>query len=167
MVIEDCDLIAEDRDMIDSPHSMLFELLEAFDGLDGDANVTFLLTTNRPDLLERALAQRPGRIDLAVEIPLPAGGEAQALFTIHARGLGFSGNAITQAVDQALGVTASFAKELVRRAVLSSSIADRLVMDDDLMTTLDELLSDQSAFSRVLSCPVRGRSTTTLTTSSD
>ncbi|MGI9085423.1 MAG: AAA family ATPase [Aeromicrobium sp.] len=85
VVIEDCDLIAEDRDMIDSPHSMLFELLEAFDGLDGDANVTFLLTTNRPDLLERALAQRPGRIDLAVEIPLPEAGEGRALFTLDAR----------------------------------------------------------------------------------
>jgi SpoVK/Ycf46/Vps4 family AAA+-type ATPase len=31
----------------------------------------FVLTTNRPDLLEPALAARPGRVDLAVEIPLP------------------------------------------------------------------------------------------------
>ena len=35
------------------------------DGLDAGADVTFLLTTNRADLLEPALAARPGRVDLA------------------------------------------------------------------------------------------------------
>jgi ATP-dependent 26S proteasome regulatory subunit len=33
--------------------------------------VTFILTTNRPDLLERALVERPGRVDLAVHIDKP------------------------------------------------------------------------------------------------
>ena len=41
------------------------------DGLPGDADIVFLLATNRPDLLEPALAARPGRIDQAIEIPLP------------------------------------------------------------------------------------------------
>lgn len=36
-----------------------------------DADVAVVLTTNRPDLLEPALAARPGRVDLAVEVPLP------------------------------------------------------------------------------------------------
>ena len=150
VVLEDCDLIAEDRDMIDSPHSMLFELLEALDGLDGDANVTFLLTTNRPDLLERALAQRPGRIDLAVEIPLPGIEERRALFTLYATGQDFSADVIDAAATRAEGVTASFAKELVRRAVLSASIGGRPPTDADFMEALDELLSDQSALTRSL-----------------
>ena len=37
------------------------------DGLDPDIDVTFLLTTNRPEILEPALAARPGRVDLAAE----------------------------------------------------------------------------------------------------
>jgi len=41
------------------------------DGLGEDADVTFVLTTNRADLLEPALAQRPGRVDHAAELPLP------------------------------------------------------------------------------------------------
>ena len=41
------------------------------DGLAEDADVTFLLTTNRADLLEHALAQRPGRVDHAALLPLP------------------------------------------------------------------------------------------------
>ncbi|MDQ6753891.1 MAG: ATP-binding protein [Actinomycetota bacterium] len=72
VVLEDCDLIAEDRSFGHGPQPLLFEVLDAMDGLDDDADVAFVLTTNRVDLLERALAQRPGRVDLAVEIPLPA-----------------------------------------------------------------------------------------------
>jgi len=34
-------------------------------------DVTFLLTTNRVDILERALAERPGRVDAAIEIAAP------------------------------------------------------------------------------------------------
>ena len=36
-----------------------------------DADVVFVLTTNRADLLEPALAARPGRVDQAVELGLP------------------------------------------------------------------------------------------------
>jgi ATP-dependent 26S proteasome regulatory subunit len=39
----------------------------------GAADVTFLLTTNRADLLEPALAERPGRVDLAAGLPLLGG----------------------------------------------------------------------------------------------
>jgi hypothetical protein len=47
-------------------------------------------------------------------------------------------------------VTASFAKELIRRAVLSAAIAERSPSDQDLLDALDELLSDQDAFTRSL-----------------
>ncbi|WP_251024667.1 ATP-binding protein [Arthrobacter sp. ISL-65] len=75
VVLEDCDLIAEDRSFGHGPQPLLFEVLDAMDGLDHDADVAFVLTTNRVDMLERALAQRPGRVDLAVDIPLPAADE--------------------------------------------------------------------------------------------
>ena len=40
------------------------------DGLEDDADIVFILTTNRPDILEPALASRPGAaIDQAIEIP--------------------------------------------------------------------------------------------------
>jgi len=150
VVLEDCDLVAEDRDMVGSPDSMLFELLEALDGLDGDADVTFLMTTNRPDLLERALSQRPGRIDLAVEIPLPDGSGRRQLFALYAQGLAFSSEALALAAERAEGVTASFAKELIRRAVLAAAVAQQRPADSHLAAALDELLSDQEAFTRSL-----------------
>jgi len=67
VVLEDCDLVAESRDHYPGAQPLLFQVLESLDGLSDDADVAFLLTTNRVDILEPALAQRPGRIDLAVE----------------------------------------------------------------------------------------------------
>ena len=50
---------------------MLNALLNEMDGLKQDAEILFVLTTNRPEQLEGALAGRPGRIDQAIEVPLP------------------------------------------------------------------------------------------------
>ena len=70
VVLEDVDLVAMDRSY-GPTNAILFELLNGMDGLDEDHDVLFVLTTNRADLLEPALAARPGRIDQAVELPLP------------------------------------------------------------------------------------------------
>src|SRR6185436_7139140 len=73
VVLEDVDLIARDRESLDSPCSeaLLNKLLNEMDGLREDANILFILTTNRPRSLEQALASRPGRVDQAIEFPLP------------------------------------------------------------------------------------------------
>ena len=56
VVVEDVDLIAEDRGEHPGRHALLFQLLNEMYGLEEDADVVFVLTTNRPDLLEPALA---------------------------------------------------------------------------------------------------------------
>jgi cell division protease FtsH len=71
VVVEDVDLIAEEREHHLGENPLLFELLNEMDGLGSDSDVTFLLTTNRADLLEAALAARPGRVDHAAELPVP------------------------------------------------------------------------------------------------
>jgi len=149
VVLEDVDLIATERGMY-GPQPLLFAILDALDGLDGDADVTFLMTTNRVDLLESALAERPGRVDLAVEIALPDVASRRQLFLLYARGLGLSDEAVGTAADRAEGVTASFAKELMRRVVLRAAEEDRTVVDDDLVISLDELLSARETLTRSL-----------------
>src|SRR5207248_7334438 len=54
IVIEDVDLIAEQRVPHAGGHPLLFQLLNEMDGLGEDVDVTFLLTTNRADMLEQA-----------------------------------------------------------------------------------------------------------------
>jgi hypothetical protein len=117
VVLEDVDLIAMDRDFSEGPNPLLFTLLDAMDGVGSDADVTFVLTTNRADILEQALADRPGRVDLAIEIPRPDAVSRELLLRLYTRGVAVDGD--TSAVVAATeGVTASYIKELVRRAVL-------------------------------------------------
>ncbi|HYN97731.1 MAG TPA: ATP-binding protein [Pilimelia sp.] len=150
VVLEDCDLVAEDRDHYPGAQPLLFAVLEALDGLSDDADVAFLLTTNRADVLEPALAQRPGRVDLAVEVPLPDATARRRLLALYARHLRLSQPALDRAAARADGTTASFAKELVRRAVLIAAVADRDATDADLDQALDEMLAESQALTRSL-----------------
>lgn len=158
VVIEDCDLIAEDRDhhFGGGGSPLLFTLLDAMDGLDEDADVVFLLTTNRAEALEKALAQRPGRVDLAVEIPLPSQADRAVLINLYAANLGFSAAAVSRAAHESAGTTASYSKELVRRAVLLAAMDEREPMDDDLQAANEQLQSDSARLTRALLGSTRG-----------
>lgn len=150
VVLEDCDLIAEDRSFGHGPQPLLFEVLDAMDGLASDADVAFVLTTNRVDMLERALAQRPGRVDLAVEIPLPAQPERVALLKLYSRGIPFSAAALDEAAARTERTTASFARELIRRAVVAAALAGVPVADGHLQTSVGQLMADGEALTRSL-----------------
>lgn len=150
VVLEDCDLIAEDRSFGHGPKPLLFEVLDAMDGLDNDSDVAFVLTTNRVDLLERALAQRPGRVDLAVEIPLPSKHERMELLRLYSNGLPFSPSSIETAAGRTAGTTASFAKELIRRAVVAAALADKTPGDAHLGFAVEQLMADGEALTRSL-----------------
>lgn len=119
VVLEDVDLVATDRDYTPNGNPLLFSLLDAMDGVGADADVTFVLTTNRADILETALADRPGRVDLAVEIPRPDARCRERLLGVYARDLTVDAD-LQQVVAGTEGVTASFIKEMVRRTVLAS-----------------------------------------------
>jgi ATP-dependent 26S proteasome regulatory subunit len=93
------------------------------DGLAEDVDVIFVLTTNRVELLEPALAARPGRIDQAVEIKLPDAQSRHRLFELYLRGVDHdvtSAQQLEGLVDRTEGVSAAFIRELVRRALLSN-----------------------------------------------
>lgn len=152
VVLEDVDLVAQER--VFGPFGsspVLFELMNEMDGLEDDADIAFVLTTNRPDALEPALAARPGRVDLAVELPLPDDHGRRRLLALYGRGLELALTDVETIVRRTNGVTASFIKELLRRAALVAAEASRArVTDNDVGAVLDELLADTSALTRVL-----------------
>jgi hypothetical protein len=118
IVIEDVDLIGMDRGLPGGEHNpVLFQLLNEMDGLEGDVDVLFVLTTNRPEILEPALAARPGRIDQAIEIPLPDAAGRRALFELYL-GDPVDDGTMAEAVERTDGVAAAFIKELARRCAL-------------------------------------------------
>jgi hypothetical protein len=139
VVLEDVDLIAQDRSHYESA-PLLFELLNAMDGLDEDADLIFVLTTNRPETLEQALATRPGRIDLAVELPLPDATARRRLFELYGEGLALAVPDWEPIVAATAGTSPAFVRELFRHAALTAAEAGRdAVGADDLLAAVAEL----------------------------
>jgi hypothetical protein len=118
MIIEDVDLIARERGQMHGPGEeiLLNKLLNEMDGLREDADVFFILTTNRPDQLEPALASRPGRIDQAVEFPLPDEDGRTKLVRLYSRGLDVPEAVLDAIVRRTKGASPAFIKELMRRS---------------------------------------------------
>lgn len=118
MVVEDVDLIARERQHLQHPgqEMLLNKLLNEMDGLREDADVLFILTTNRPDQLEPALASRPGRIDQAIEFPLPDESGRGKLVTLYSRGIEVPPPLMDLIVRRTRGASPAFIKELMRRS---------------------------------------------------
>ena len=155
IVVEDVDLIAEDRGHYAGGHPLLFQLLNEMDGLAEDADVVFLLTTNRAEVLEPALAARPGRVDQAVALGLPDAQARKQLFWLYRADLTVDETRLDEVIERTEGVTASFLKELLRRAALiaadsSRGASDLTVTADQLDAALDELLDTRNTMTRIL-----------------
>jgi SpoVK/Ycf46/Vps4 family AAA+-type ATPase len=71
IVIEDVDLLAERRET-NANVTGLQELMNELDGLAPSTDAIILMSTNRPEIIEPALAARPGRVSQAVFFPLPS-----------------------------------------------------------------------------------------------
>lgn len=142
VVIEDVDLVAEERTRPGAGQNpLLFELLNQMDGIAPDFDIVFLLTTNRFELVEPALAQRPGRIDLRVEVPLPAPDDRRRLFDLYAKTLERDFQDWDDLVLRTEGRSGAFIRELVRRAALISAETDNTgpVTTESFALALEEL----------------------------
>jgi cell division protease FtsH len=154
VVLEDVDLIAEERTMRgrSANHSLLFELLNEMDGLRDDTDVIYVLTTNRPDLLEPALALRPGRVDLTVELPIPDAAGRRRLFELYARGVDTSDVDWEPYVTRCEGVSPAYVKELLRQACLRAAEAGRPTRFEtsDLDGAMEDLAAGGELAQRIL-----------------
>jgi DNA polymerase III delta prime subunit len=154
MVIEDIDLIARERTQMRGPFEelLLNQLLNEMDGLREDADVLFILTTNRPDQIEEALVSRPGRIDQAIEFPLPDDDGRAKLTKLYARGLQVPEEILEQIVTRTKGVSAAFIRELMRRCAQSQieMFAGDVLSQASLDSALEEMLFAGGSLNRRL-----------------
>lgn len=153
VILEDVDLVAEERTRATAACTvLLFELLNQMDGLAEDADVLFLLTTNRPDILEPALASRPGRIDQAIEVPLPDETCRRRLFELYGRGLDLRLARLEQFIERTKGASAAFIKELMRKSALFAADESReaIVEDRHVEEALHELVVDGGQLTKSL-----------------
>lgn len=153
VILEDVDLIAEDRARPGCVSPLLYELLNQMDGIAEDTDVVFLLTTNRAEVLEPALAARPGRVDQAVEFPLPDSACRRRLFELYGRGLQMELTELDRFIQRTDGASAAFIRELLRKSALlaaDDSGADLVVRDRHVDEALRELLVSGGEMTRTL-----------------
>ncbi|PYV96842.1 MAG: cell division protein FtsH [Acidobacteria bacterium] len=144
LIIEDVDLIARAREQMRGAceESLLNKLLNEMDGLREDAAVLFVLTTNHPELLEAALASRPGRIDQAIEFPLPDERGRRQLVRLYACGLPLDDEVVESTVRRTERGSGAFIKELMRRAAqfYIQNGSDGKLTSDHVNSALEEML---------------------------
>jgi ATP-dependent 26S proteasome regulatory subunit len=154
VVIEDADLIARERSRMESvcEEVLLNKLLNEMDGFKENADVLFVLTTNRPETLEAALTSRPGRIDQAIEFPLPDDEGRARLIRLYSRGLVVPEAIVQSAVKKTENVSGAFIKELMRRAAqfqIERNGSDEMTLED-VDQALEELLFSGGSLNRKL-----------------
>lgn len=150
VVLEDVDLVAHERTLPGGGQGVLFELLNELEGIAEDGDLLAVLTTNRPDVVEPALAARPGRVDLALETSLPDEDGRRRLLRLYAKDIELEPDAENELVTRTAGVTGAFIKELMRQAVLSAAARDATATSADVRTTLEQLLDEREALTRRL-----------------
>lgn len=139
VILEDVDLVASERET-GRPSAVLHELMNQMDGLATDIDVLFVLTTNRPEAIERAVASRPGRIDQAIEVPLPDGACRRRLMDLYARNINLRLDDIDGHIARTEGVSATFIREMLRRAcVIAYSAGSSSVVDSHVSAAISEM----------------------------
>jgi hypothetical protein len=155
VILEDVDLIGTERNnQTIGANALLFELLNQMDGLAEDVDILFILTTNRPDILEPALAARPGRVDQAIEIAPPDAECRRRLFELYSRGMQIEVAGLDRLIARTEGVSGAFIRELLRKACVyaaeENGTGPLLVRDRHLDEGLTELLVAGGALTKSL-----------------
>ena len=132
----------------------LNQLLVEMDGFDQSSAVVVIASTNRPDILDKALT-RPGRFDREIAVDLADVGGREAILNVHARNLkledgldlqwiargtpGFSGAELANLMNEAaIAATRDNAQavgrkhiEIARDRILMGAERQGFIMDDD------------------------------------
>ena len=131
---------------------LLNKLLNEMDGLRQDAQVLFILTTNRPEALEEALTARPGRVDQAIEFPFPDEEGRCKLMRLYAQRTDVPDAVVESLVKRTPNVSAAFIKELMRRSAQFAleRNSSATISLGDAEAALEELLCRGGSLNRKL-----------------
>jgi ATP-dependent 26S proteasome regulatory subunit len=111
-------------------------------------------TTNRPEVLEPALALRPGRVDQVIEIGLPAEKERRLLARRYAGSLRVDDTLVEEAARRVGRASPAFIKELMRRA--AQAMLERGAEGEIDKSDLEQALQDMLGASGRLGARILG-----------
>ncbi len=146
LVIEDVDLLARRRDESTATDG-LQELMNQMDGLVSVAETIVVLSTNRPETVEPALASRPGRDSQAIRFDLPRADQRRQLLRLFLSKVDCDAGLIPKWADRATDASPAWIQEWCRRIqirVLDRS--DGAAVDGDFAETIDSLIFPGHSF---------------------
>lgn len=145
IILEDVDLIAVRRQRNRAGTSALHALLDELDGLAPESRCAVIMTTNRPDVLEPALASRPGRVTQAIEFPKPNQTERAEILELFLQQVDHSQVSIEEWASKTDGASPAFLEELVRRSILIAhqQESDKLpnISDEHVRDAMHEIVT--------------------------
>jgi len=125
LFLEDIDLFGGHREKEDG--GVLGELMNQLDGIVGNEFVVVVATTNRPDEVEGALRNRPGRFDRLIDFPLPDEDCRFRMLELYTKTLQFIGKAeqererfLKDLSKRTDGMSGAHLKELVNTAMIAA-----------------------------------------------
>lgn len=155
--IDELDTIGKRRDGSgiggnDEREQTLNQLLSEMDGFDGSKGVVILAATNRPETLDPAL-MRPGRFDRRIPVELPDLAGREEILKVHAKKVMMDDDIdygiIARATSGASG--ADLANIINESALLAVKHNRRIVMQDDLMESVETVLAGMQRKNKVIS----------------
>ena len=118
LVIEDIDFIGKSRDYETDP--IVGELLTQLDGNAPNHGVFVLATTNRAELLDRALLERPSRFDVKLVFEIPDRDHRLKMIEYFAVGKKFRDVTYDDIADMTHGFTGAYIQEVITYGTLLS-----------------------------------------------
>lgn len=152
--IEDMDLFGRDRSSGLSDGHVLNEFLACLDGMQENAGVVIMASTNDIASMDEALVARPGRFDVKIEIPLPDGEDRFLMLKKFFKSFSSKPDAsVTNEtwhtiIELTDGLTGAYIKELAKntviRAVSSGRCVNNLVLfcSDDLNAAAQQVIDN-------------------------
>ena len=140
--IEDIDLHGEDRD-ISSNRSLLGELMNQLDGSTENDGIAVVSTTNKLEVLEEALQNRPQRFDVIIEIPFPTEGQIRQSFTLFAKDFIISNETIDELmnkINKRKNISCAHIKSLVDGSIINFIIKNKDNIEEDILEKEDYVL---------------------------
>lgn len=141
IIFEDVDFLGADREISRNP--ILGELLNQLDGNAPNNGVFVLASSNRPGLLDKALAFRPGRFDLKLELELPNENLRKKLIDLFSQGKEFEVPLETwgkEIVAVTTGMTGAQIQEMFTYAAIRSCFnGDSKIKKESLLSAVEKI----------------------------
>lgn len=117
LFLEDIDLYGGQRET-NSNVALLGELMNQLDGIQENKDIITLATTNKPDIMEKALIDRPGRFDKVLKFDKPDTECRERMLTTFAKGIHLDNIDMAKVAKLTDKLTGAHLKELVNLAVI-------------------------------------------------